>query len=176
MIRSLIERWKLAGVDRIVVVVAPDDPRLATCCAAAGVEVVRPAQAPPEMKDSVRLALDHLRATAAPGDGDVWLLAPADSPRLPPTVVRRLLAASRREPDAIFVPSYGGRRGHPVLFPWRLAAEIGQLEAGEGVNALLRRHPVRELACEAAEVLDDLDTPQDYQRLLRAEQRTDRPR
>jgi CTP:molybdopterin cytidylyltransferase MocA len=56
------------------------------------------------------------------------------------------------------------RRGHPVLFPWPLAAAVEALPAEAGVNRLLQQHdvlelPVRDLA------LDDLDTPAEYERL-----------
>jgi hypothetical protein len=34
----------------------------------------------------------------------------------------------------------------------------------EGVNALLERHLVREVACSDATILDDLDTPAKYRR------------
>lgn len=57
------------------------------------------------------------------------------------------------------------RRGHPVLFPWKLAAEVHRLGPNEGVSALLSRHEFFELEYPESSVLGDVDTPEDYERL-----------
>jgi molybdenum cofactor cytidylyltransferase len=122
------------------------------------------------MKDSVRAALAHLRQSAAPGPDDVWLMAPADMPELSSRVVDRLIAAASQFPGEILVPRAGGRRGHPVLFPFAFSNHVERLGPDEGLNRLLELLPVRELEwpAEAAEeaVPDDLDTPADYARAL----------
>ncbi len=35
-------------------------------------------------------------------------------------------------PDRIVIPSYNGRRGHPIVLPWTIAAQIHSLPAGRG--------------------------------------------
>ncbi len=52
-----------------------------------------------------------------------------------------------------------------MLFPWPLAAPIDELAPDEGLNALLARHPVHTIEGDARAVLEDLDTPEDYERL-----------
>jgi molybdenum cofactor cytidylyltransferase len=165
VIEHVLSAWQASRVTHVTLVVRPDDQPLANLGMAAGVDVVRPATAPAEMKISIRLALAHVGQRFAPTATDCWLLAPADMPRLEPALIDRLLAEHRAQHPAILVPTFAGRRGHPVLFPWPLAAEVEQLAAHEGVNALLARHPVREIFCDHPEVLDDLDTPDDYARL-----------
>ena len=80
--------------------------------------------------------------------------------------------AGRREPssaDAIYTAAIAGRRGHPVLFPWPLAAEVDRLAGNEGLNTIVARHSVIEVevggAAPGATPFADLDTPEDYQRL-----------
>ena len=170
VIESVLASWRAGGVDEIVVVMRQDQTELQTRCRDAS--IVIPAIAPPEMKDSVLAALSYIRENFSPVENDVWLLAPADMPQLDPTVVKRLVDA--HDPTspaivvpAIIVPASGGRRGHPVLFPWACADAVAKLADNEGVNALLERLPVRELECGNSEIHGDLDTPGDYERLRR---------
>jgi molybdenum cofactor cytidylyltransferase len=160
-----IAAWQQSGVSAIVMTVHPDDAALAELARGLGVAVVVPAAPPAEMKDSVQLALDHAREKFAPSEHDVWLLAPADMPELSPDVCRQLLAAARENSGRIIVPQHAGRRGHPVLFPWPVAAEVATLGASEGVNALFARHKVQLLDCGPACLADDIDTPADLARL-----------
>ncbi len=162
--------WRDSGVEQVVMVVHPLDDRLAELGAAGGAHVVRPETPPPDMKASVRLGLQWV-ATAGPLPCDAWLLAPADMPGLTATAIASLVAAygasvSNGESSApIWVPSYRGRRGHPVLFGWSMAAEVAHLAEGEGLNALLARHVVREVEMADPSICEDLDTPADYDRL-----------
>jgi molybdenum cofactor cytidylyltransferase len=173
---TLIERvlgaWRASRVDQIAVVVHPNDQELIERCQGERVTVVRPVVPPPEMKDSVAAALRHIEAARPPGPDDCWLLAPADLPNLSTATIDRLLVAYHAQPKAsrvILVPvhndQHGGRRGHPVLFPWPLASEVFALAAAEGVNQLLRRHAVLEVACGAEAIGEDVDTLEDYRRM-----------
>jgi molybdenum cofactor cytidylyltransferase len=119
------------------------------------------------MKDSVAAGLAYVAEQFSPTDRDAWLLAPADMPLLSRDVIDQVVAehSAQAEAPTILAPSHGGKRGHPVLFPWPLAAEVAQLAHDEGVNTIVQRRKVRELACDDAGVLADLDTPEDYRRL-----------
>jgi molybdenum cofactor cytidylyltransferase len=163
VIESLLASWRASGVDEIVVVMRQDQTELRTLCGNA--TIVTPEIAPPEMKDSVLAALSCIREEFSPVESDVWLLAPADMPRLDPVVIKQVMAAHDPASPAIIVPTSDGRRGHPVLFPWAFAFEVASLSECEGVNVLLERFPVRELICNSREIHGDLDTPEDYNRL-----------
>ena len=165
VIEAVVRAWREGGVDHVVVVTRADQQALSELCQSAGATVVMPATAPPEMRDSVCCGLAHIREAYSPCAEDVWLLAPADMPRLSPRVIERLLEAHDRAAPAILAPIAAGKRGHPVLFPWPLADAASALAADEGVNALLERHPVREIHCDRESLHDDLDTPDDYERL-----------
>ena len=164
VIQHVLATWTASRIWRVVVVVRPGDVDLATVCRKPGVDVVVPATAPSEMKVSIEHALRHVEQTYRPAANDVWLLAPADIPGICTSTIDQLLISHRDLGPAITVPLHEGRRGHPVLFPWPLAREVSGLADDEGVNVLLRRHPVQEIVCPQAVVLDDLDTPDDYRR------------
>jgi molybdenum cofactor cytidylyltransferase len=176
VIACVLTAWRASQVERVVVTVGPTDDRLAERCSDCGAEVVRATTVPPQMKDSVLLALEHVRASAAPRDTDAWLLAPADGVGLTSRAINLVIdefvnCGASGDTSRIVVPSVGGRRGHPVAFPWPLAAEVGRLGDAEGINVLRRRHGAHEwdvaeaLGDEAEQILIDLDTPQDYERL-----------
>ncbi len=170
LIEQVLTTWRASRASQVILVAHPQDQRIAELAAAAGAHVVRPETPPDEMKVSVRLALEFA-ARFQPRPNDAWLLAPADMPGLAVPTIDRLIDAyqtSLRGPDTtarIWAPSHRGRRGHPVLFPWLLAAEVPCLAAGEGLNALLARHPVEDVESTEDAISEDLDTPEDYQRL-----------
>lgn len=165
LIAATIRAWQTAAVEAVVVVVDAGDSDLIAATQQLGVELVLPAHRPAEMKDSVRIALEHVQTKLAPTAADVWLLAPADMPELSPAVARQLISAAAQHPGRIVVPVHDGRRGHPVLFPWTLAAEVATLAAHEGVSALVSRHEVVALECGAACLAADIDSPDDLARL-----------
>jgi molybdenum cofactor cytidylyltransferase len=67
----------------------------------------------------------------------------------------------------IVVPTWQGKRGHPTLIGWGHVAGIRARPAGEGLNLYLRSQPVVEVAVADSGVLADMDTPEDYARLVR---------
>jgi molybdopterin converting factor subunit 1 len=119
---------------------------------------------PAAMRDSVELGL----AALARGDRiERVLLVPADSPGITSELVARLLDRAAGSPGSIIVPCFEGRRGHPVVIPWDIAALVPTLPVDLGVNALAHRYPERvvELAIPNADPIGDLDTPDDLLRL-----------
>ncbi|MGI8979056.1 MAG: nucleotidyltransferase family protein [Pirellulaceae bacterium] len=170
LIEKTLAAWKASQMDKVFVVVRQDDRDLRDICRIHGAEVVTPAIAPPEMKDSVQYGLRHIEANFAPTVEDAWLLAPADMPNLSPRVIDALIAAHDLKHSMILVPTLGGKRGHPVLFPWTLATEVFSLPATSGLNVLRLRYESREVPCDSIEpaggsAFSDIDTPEDYQRL-----------
>jgi molybdenum cofactor cytidylyltransferase len=170
IIEKTLAAWQASQVGSIVVVVRPDDRDLVDLCRIYGAKVVTPPVPPPEMKDSVQYGLRHIEANFAPTADDAWLLAPADMPNLSPRVIDLLISAHNPTQSTILVPTLAGKRGHPVLFPWTLAAEVFSLPDTEGLNVLRQRHHSREIACDSVEppgsfAFSDIDTPEDYKRL-----------
>jgi molybdenum cofactor cytidylyltransferase len=171
MILHTLRAWQRGGVDGVVVVIRPDDERLADIVRQAGAEVTIPAIPPPDMKASLQAALRHIEKQHVPTAGDAFLVAPADMPRLSPAIIARLIHHHVSNASAcILVPTLSGRHGHPVLFPWPLAAEVHALKAEEGLNSLVaRRQPVL-VPCEDLIAPDehpfaDIDTPDEYQQM-----------
>jgi molybdenum cofactor cytidylyltransferase len=157
-----LSAWQHSRADEVIVVVHPEDDALARAVQTGGGTAVRPDEPPPEMKASVLAGLAFVRETFAPAKRDAWLLAPADMPLLETAAIDHVIMAHDPALPRIVIPTYAGLHGHPVLFPWPLAVEVERLPDGEGVNELARRHIPRELPCDRASILADVDTPDDY--------------
>ena len=155
-------------IEATFVVLRPDDEPLRAAVAACGAIPLQPAVSPPEMRDSVEYALRHIENQFKPGLADGWILAPADHPLLDPAVIDRLLAAWQTSSGKILVPVHEGRRGHPTIFPFGLVPDVYALPPDQGLNSLLARHAalIEPIAVDSPGVIADLDTPEDYSRLL----------
>jgi CTP:molybdopterin cytidylyltransferase MocA len=176
VIRALLD--SLEGMaDRIFILVRDDDEPLRRELSQSSAVVVSVPNDPPEMRDSVEHLLEEVRNVASPMEGDGWLLVPADHPVVNRETLMILLREREEQPEAIHVPKHHGRRGHPTLFPWPLAAEVFALPPGHGVNELLKRPAIAvcEHAVDDPAVLWDLDTPEDYDRLVKTVGRMSSP-
>jgi molybdenum cofactor cytidylyltransferase len=82
------------------------------------------------------------------------------------------MLASKSDPNRIVLPVCEGRRGHPVFFGANLFEEILALQPDQGLNTVVRRVEDRVLAVPVAnsEVLRDIDTPEEFEKLLRESQ------
>jgi len=170
VLEQVIATLRRAEVEAILVVLGPHVRQLADSAVAAGALVCELPEATPDMRATVEQGLHWLEERFHPQPDDSWLLVPADHPTLSSEVVRRLLAARREHPDrSIFIPSFEGQRGHPALIAWRHVAGMRNFPREQGLNRYFRRqnHETLEVPVASSGILADLDTPDDYERLLR---------
>ena len=167
VIRRLLHALEDARIEERVVVTRRDDQFLADEVSASGATLVQPVPDPPDMRSSVEHAVAWLRSNHAPINEDRVLLVPADHPVLASAVIADVLHQCLSV-DAIVIPTYQGRRGHPTVFPWSVINELNDIPADNGLNWLVHRDPNRvcELAVDDAAILTDLDTPDDYRAML----------
>jgi len=116
-----------------------------------------------EMIDSVRCGL-----AALPAECEAFLIVLGDQPEIPPDAIRRLVDAFRQRGAGIAVPVVGSRRGHPILIAARYRAEILENYGDVGLRGLLQAHPddIAEVDVASPGVLEDIDCPADYQRVI----------
>lgn len=168
ILECVLRAWKNSDVSKIIVVIRKNDQPAAAIARRMGVDVICPENNPRDMKASVQAGLKYAEENHAPLDEDVWMLAPADMPRLTAADVNGVLAEHDSEVPAIIVPEFDGQAGHPVLFPWAMRRQVFQLNDGEGINLLVRRSPSRRIVLSSRRCLEDVDTEQAYQQLLSA--------
>lgn len=107
-----------------------------------------------------------VRSLIAEGIERPLLLCLADQPRVDADALRRLLAASADAAHSIVVSDYGVGRGPPCLFPARLYAALAALDGDEGARSVLKAHAAEVVTVTLPEGADDIDTPDDYQRIV----------
>jgi len=169
ILERVIAALRQGGVEHILVVVGPQVPELVPLAERANAHAYLLDRETGHMRETVEKGLAWLEEHFHPRPRDAWLLVPADHPTLEPSVIRQLLAAEQAHAQrSIFVPTYEGRRGHPTLIRWQHVAAIRRLPAGEGLNRYFRGKgdAVLEVPVASPGVLIDLDTPDDYARLL----------
>lgn len=115
------------------------------------------------MFTSVQTGLAHLSLAV-----EAFFVALGDMPMVPAAAYLRLAEAYRRQPGFIYLPTFEGRRGHPVLVPRRLVTDSPPPDTDQGLRSVLRQHPelVVEVAMPYAGVCIDLDTPDEYRRYV----------
>jgi molybdenum cofactor cytidylyltransferase len=101
-------------------------------------------------------------------DAPAVLFAPVDCPLFESRTVAALWAAFAGEPFVI--PRYQDRRGHPVLMGQSAFAEILALPSTGQAREVVHRHrpATRYVDVDDAGILADIDTPADYQELIRS--------
>ncbi|MFN8007914.1 MAG: nucleotidyltransferase family protein [Terriglobia bacterium] len=121
---------------------------------------------------SIQCGLNALKESFP--DGVMLLLI--DHPFVDRHLINLLLESFAGDPNQIVLPTYGERRGHPVIFPKSLYAELLAAPLERGASAVVRRHENKILRVPVGnpEVLIDIDTPEDYARYVaRAEAKKD---
>ncbi len=176
VLEQAVQTLGLAGIEPILVVLGPHVADLEPLAERAGATVLLLAESTPDMRATVEKGLLWLEATQQPDQTDAWLLCPADHPLLDAEVIRQIVAgwhqpmprSAATQKASIVVPTYAGRRGHPTLIGWQQVSGIRAHPPDQGLNSYLRDHQEEtlELAVSSEMVLCDLDTPEDYARLL----------
>jgi molybdenum cofactor cytidylyltransferase len=166
-IERVVATLQAAGVDEIFVILGPTGAETARVLAPTPARVVWNTDPDSDMAATVRLGLEHL----SPGAGGVLVFL-ADHPLVSVATVKALLDAHFLSPETIHIPCLGDKKGHPVLFPRAVLAEIGSLPT---LRDVCRRDPARVDLLPVADpaILHDLDTPEAYLQALAWWQATD---
>ncbi len=95
-----------------------------------------------------------------------YLFCLGDQPSLNGDIVQAVINRALRFDAGIVVPTYNGKRGHPLFLRRSYGPAILELKQGVGLNAITRTNPqdTVEVAVNYEAILQDMDTPADYVR------------
>ena len=98
------------------------------------------------------------------------LVTPVDVPLVTPFTVAAVISAWRRTRAPIVRPASGPRHGHPVIFDRSVFEDLRKADPNIGAKAVFGQHRDRILNVEVKDpgAFEDIDTPEDYQRLIKA--------
>lgn len=148
------------ALSRVVVVVRPGDTALAATFAGEGVPVIECAEAVDGMGHSLAAAV---RAEAHAAG---WVVALGDMPRVAAHSIEAVIVALHSG-ARIAVPTYQGKRGHPVGFAASCREQLLALHGDAGARSLLQRYAAEVVVVEVDDpgILQDVDTAADLQAL-----------
>ncbi len=103
-------------------------------------------------------------------NGKRWraiMMTLVDHPAISTDTYRRVKCAADEHPDSVIIPSYKGRRGHPVVFPACLFDELLHPDLPRGARTVLSRHQnmVIEIPVDDCGIVLDIDTLDDLHKL-----------
>lgn len=149
-------------LERVVVVVGHRADEVAGVLAGRPVQCVYNPDFQLGMSTSVQCGL------RCAGPASAYLICLGDQPRLA-GLLDPLLTAAAQSPKGILIPTFQGKRGHPLLIRSLYVEEIMSIPPDQGLNTVTRahRHDTLEVPVDECGALEDLDTPADYQRALK---------
>jgi molybdenum cofactor cytidylyltransferase len=160
MLACVLDTLSAGGVSPIVVVTGAAAEQLRPILADRNVQAAHnPDYEQGEMLSSIKLGL-----LALPRNIDATLIALCDQPRVKSSTVATLAAKWNEQRSRVLVPSYQGKRGHPVVLSMAGLDEIISLPPAATLKSYTSAYASEmvELGVDDAAVVRDIDTPADY--------------
>jgi len=122
----------------------------------------------PDWKNGQSTSLQSGLQSLPPKTGAAIFLL-ADQPQITPTVLRALVERHSADLSPIVAPQVQGQRANPVLFDRVTFPALMSLTGDVGGRAIFSKFPVTYLPWHDENLLADIDTPEDYKRLMNGE-------
>ena len=92
------------------------------------------------------------------------MLALGDQPLVNSQTINILVEEFHNHDKGIAVPTYQGRRGHPIIFAIKYKEQLLKLKGDMGGRQIIKDHPddVLEVAVDSESIVADFDTTDDY--------------
>jgi len=93
------------------------------------------------------------------------MLTLGDQPLINSQTINRLIEEFHNHNRGITIPTYQGRRGHPIIFAIKYKEKLLELKGDIGGRQIVKDHPddILEVAVNAGGIITDIDTISDYQ-------------
>jgi CTP:molybdopterin cytidylyltransferase MocA len=162
-VETVVRTMVGAGLEEVVVVLGHEHERI--------IDEVRLPEARVEINEEWRQGqLSSLRAAIralSPGS-EGMIFTPVDHPLVELSTYMKLIERWKDSPWSIVIPRCGGRKGHPAIFPSRLYEVLLNEKLPGGARDLIYREfsAVQFVPVSDTGVITDIDTPDDYRRLI----------
>lgn len=171
-VRAVAETALAAGLSTVVVVTGANAAQVETVVNDLPVLIVRNEDWQSGQSSSIRAGLIALTPGLSPIKGAgygaaIFLLA--DQPQITPTVIRALREEHARTRSPIVAPLVGGQRANPMLFDRVTFPDLMALSGDVGGRAIFSKVPVNYLTWHDEGLLSDVDTPEQYRKLVNGE-------
>lgn len=165
VIGACIDNLKRSRVDEIIVVLGFRESEIRSRLAGAGVQFAINREYTKGMLSSLKTGLPLVSPRC-----EGVLIALVDQPMVGPEAINPLVISFGDYEKRISVPTYEGKHGHPIIVSRELEDEIMKLDEADpdGLKVLINthRHEIQEVPVDSPAILDDIDLPEDYTRLV----------
>jgi molybdenum cofactor cytidylyltransferase len=161
LLGQVVKNVNASRLDRVVVVLGRSADEIKKALDLGRATVVDNAAYPSGCASSLLAGLD------AAGDCAGWMILLGDQPGVSTRVIDEVASDWLEHPAWISVTSYRGELGHPFVIASSAFADLRGLHGDKAVWKLIESFPqrVRRASIDLA-LPPDVDTPDDYQRLL----------
>jgi len=161
LIRHAARTALAAGLDPVVVVTGAGAVEMQTALNGLAVSIVHNPDWQAGQSTSVRAGIQALPQTV---EAVLFLLG--DQPFVSAEVIHTLIDTYTRTRTTILAPFIGEKRTNPVLFDRSIFPALSQLQGDAGARSIFKEVPPTPMLWQDERLLLDVDTPEDYQRLL----------
>jgi broad specificity phosphatase PhoE/CTP:molybdopterin cytidylyltransferase MocA len=163
---QVIRSLKSAGVKKVAVVTGYQREMLLPVIFEEGAEEAFNPDYDFGMFSSVKAGLSLI--TRQPDALSGILLSPVDCPLVSAETIRAVLGSAAQNPDCFIVPSYKGKKGHPLWIPAVRFPEILDYNGDMGLKGVTNRYDDKLIRLETDDegAVLDMDTPEAYRKLL----------
>ncbi len=160
MIRHSLDSLLSSGIEDIIVVLGSHHEEVAAALDGLAVTMVMNEIPGSDMAESIRTGLRAVR-TSSKG----ILISLSDQPLVSVDTLNTLLYYHGEEPEKILIPCFGGKKGHPVLFPEDVIRDIFR---GGNLRDITKRYPEKVSLIPVMDegIVLDIDTMEDYRNIL----------
>lgn len=166
VIGRVVQVLSASGVTEILAVTGGDRARVEAALAGSPARpVLNPAYREGEMLSTLQTGLNTL-----PAHIQAALVVLGDQPQIEGWVVQSVITAYLEIGAELVVPSYLNRRGHPWLLDRSLWSEVLALTPPLTLRDFIRSRAdqIHYVSVDSPSILQDLDTPQDYEAYQRS--------
>lgn len=161
----IVAQLRGAGVAPVAVVMGHHAREIEQAVDLSGVEVVLNPDYRRGQTSSLKAGLEALAGEPV----DAVLLCLVDHPAVQAGTIARILEAFPDSRPPVVIPTYQGRRGHPVLIGRQLFEELLSLGADQGANSVIRKYREATAFVEVEDpgITADIDDPESLGNLTR---------
>lgn len=161
IIKSIVEKSLNSNTTNTIVVVGSHKDQVKNDLENYNVTLIENENFEDGMLSSIKVGIASINHKS---DGILILLG--DQPMVSEIILNRLITSFQKTSKGLIVPTYKGKRGHPVLIHSKYKDNIHQLNPAIGLRELFLNNSqdIVEIEVDTASILKDIDTPEDYNR------------
>src|SRR5215469_8860376 len=144
--------------DEVIVVTGYNQAAVCRALAAKPLRIVNNPDFDAGMGSSIKRGVESVSAGAR-----AIMIALADQPLIGPDVLNQVISEYEDSASLIVIPTYLGRRGHPILLDSSLKGDVLSMDPQVGLRQITRLYEgqIRYLEVSNSSVLTDFDLPAD---------------